>query len=1009
MGDIVEKSKDDQSTDLIREDDAPAKRMELSVHTSMSRPEGVNPVEGMMERAALWGHKAIAITDHGDIQAFSDAYQHLKKLRKTYPNFKVIYGMEGYLVDDTASIVTNGKGQSLDGTFVALDLETTGFSFVRDEIIEIAAVKLVDGKKTACFSNYVKPKQPISERITELTSITNQMVENAAAIEEALPDFFQFCEGAALVAYNAEFVMGFIKQKANDLGITCNHTWLDTARMAMALLPGQDRFTLRLTSEALGVDCPQEPSTADEAECIGQIFLKLIERLKRQGIYDLDALQGLGKGSVTYVKHHLPSHVTLLVRNEVGMRNLRKLVSLAQDQYRFAIPKIPKSLLLTHREGLLIGSACSNGELCRAILVGKSDEELLNIASDYDFLEIQPADLDLHLMDDPFYCVNSKEDLFNIRRKIVSLGEKLRKPVVATGDVHFLDLKDWEIRNKQLRAAGFRVNKPEFLYFRTTEEMLEDFSFLSPGKAYAVVVKNTNRIADMISDVVPGPSDVLPPVIENGAEDLAELCYRKAHELYGDKLPDVIEKRLKWELDAVTGNGYAGFYMLMQTLVRKSLQEAYLVGARGLVGSSFAAYVAGITEVNPLPPHYLCPKCHYVDFDSEAIIKQRGGCGYDLPNKKCPVCGVPLNKYGFDISPEVFMGLDGKKMPNINLNFSGEILNAVQKETERLFGEAKCFLSSTLGTTVFHLVYGYVQKDTTDDAGIQHEADHRKHRPFDYNLLKFNLVKHDDPTMLRYLENDTGFDPEDVPFDDANVMALFQGTDVLGITPDQIGDTQLGCLGIPEFGTDYAMQMLLDAKPTEFSQLVRIIGLSHIDGGWLGNAKDLIVNGQATISEVIGTRDDIMTYLVDRELDQAESFQIMEAVRKGKIAKGTDARWEEWKANMKKHGVPDWYIQSCEKIDYLFPKAHCASYMMMVWRIAYYKVYYPKAFYTAWFSMQKEKLDFGMVFQTPEMWKKPLDRYRTMDHLTPSQQDEYRTLRVAEEMYARGIEIELAE
>lgn len=508
------------------------------------------------------------------------------------------------------------------------------------------------------------------------------------------------------------------------------------------------------------------------------------------------------------------------------------------------------------------------------------------------------------------------------------------------------------------------------------------------------------------SDVEPDRSNMYLPVIENSDADLHKLCYQGAHELYGENLPDIVEERLKMELDAVKENGYAGLYVIMQKLVNKSLQAGYPVGARSLVGSSFVAFTAGITDVNPLPPHYICLKCHYSDFNSETVMKHRGGCGFDLPDQKCPVCGASLCKDGFDIPSVVFQGIDGKKMPFIDLNFSGQVLNVIKPYAEELFGEGKCFLSGTPNTTAINLLYGYVQKNSVNDKENTSRSEQDKHRPFDYDLLKFDLIRHDDPTMLHRLANETGFDPKDVPFDDTNVMALFHGTDALGITPDQIGGIQLGCLGIPEFGNDYAMQMLIDTRPTSFSHLVKLAGLNHATGAWLGNANELIASGQATLSTVIATRDDIMAYLIDMGMGSEEAFRIMEAVRKGNVAKCKTSKWAEWKADMKEHGVPDWYIRSCEKMEYLFPRAHAAAYVMTAWRIAYYKLHYPQAFYQCWFAMRAKGVSHEKLFRASDVVKEQLKEYRNKEAFTEFEWEEYAALRVAEEMYARGVVIE---
>ncbi len=1039
-------------TNNTRNDDAAQKRVELHCHTNMSDMDGVSDIVNIMDRAAAWGHKALAITDHGVVQAFPAAFRHLKEVRQQYPDFKLIYGMEGYLVDDLTGIVVNGKGQSLDESYVVFDLETTGFNPVKDKIIEIGAVKVVKGEIIDRFSTFVNPVVPIPDKIIKLTSITDQMVADAPDIKDVMPEFLKFCEGSVLVAHNSDFDMGFINQKTGELAIDIDVTYVDTLAMSRVLLPELVRFKLDNVAKALKVSLENHHRAVDDAECTAYIFINLVSKFREKGIYDLNALQDFGRKSADYIRKSTTYHVTILAANEIGRINLYKLVSLSHIEYFHRRPRIPKSLLEKYREGLIIGSACESGELYRTILRKESEDTIMSVASFYDYLEIQPIRDNMWMIDSDACGIDSKKDLININKTIIQLGENLNKPVVATGDVHFLDPED-EVYRKIIKASQgyYDFCSPAPLYLRTTEEMLEEFSYLTDEKAYEVVVTNTNRIANMIYDIAPVRPDKCPPVIENSDALLKESCYEKAHELYGEELPSIVENRLKTELDSVIGNGYSVLYLISQKLVNKSLQEGYLVGSRGSVGSSFAAYTAGITEVNPLPPHYLCPHCHYSDFESEEVLKHRGSAGYDLPDRDCPVCGTQLRKEGFDIPFEVFLGFDGDKEPDIDLNFSGTIQSLIHKYTGEIFGKENCYKAGTIGTIADRSAYGYAKnylekkginkrraeierlacgcigikrvtgqhpggiivlpegEDINSFTPVQYPANdsesafittHFDYHSIDHNLLKLDLLGHDDPTMLRFLEDCTGFDPRNVPFDDPKIMPLFKNTDVLGITPDQIGGTKVGCIGLPEFGTDFAMSMVMDAKPQSFSDLVRLSGLAHGTGVWLGNAKDLIDSGTATLQSCICCRDDIMSYLIKKGVDKHMSFDIMESVRRGRGLS------ESMESAMKKTGIPQWYVDSCKKIKYMFPKAHAAAYVMMVWRIAYYKIYYPQAFYAAWFTIRANTYDYEKMFCGAEKLKEFLSAYRSKGYLKESEKDEYTALRVAEEMYARGIEIE---
>ncbi|MBR5766892.1 MAG: PolC-type DNA polymerase III [Lachnospiraceae bacterium] len=1042
----------------VRTDSEPEKRVELHCHTKMSDMDGVSDVADIMRRAAEWGHKSIAITDHGVVQAFTDAFHALPGIRKNHPDFKLIYGLEGYLVDDSMGIVVNDRGQSLDDEYVVFDIETTGFSAEKNKIIEIGAVKVSGGRITDRFSTFVNPGEPIPYRITQLTTITDAMVEDAPYISEVLPGFLDFCKGCSLVAHNARFDVSFIRQKALDLGIETDFTFLDTVAMARALLPDLGKFQLQHVAKALKVPLETHHRAVDDAGCTAEIFVRFVKMLKERGIYKLDELGEFGRNSVDIIRKSMAYHVTILIKNEVGRINLYRLVSESHLKYFRRTQRIPKSLLMKYREGLIIGSACASGELYRAILDERGDEELERIAGFYDYLEVQPvANNEFMIADEHRENVNSVEDLIEINKKIIAIGDKLNKPVVATGDVHFLDPADEVYR--RIIMAGKEMKDADSqppLYLKTTSEMMDDFGYLPHDKAYEIVITNTNLIADMVDIVEPVRPDKCPPVIEDSDRILRDICYKKAHEIYGDDLPEQVSSRLERELNSIISNGFAVMYIIAQKLVWKSMEDGYLVGSRGSVGSSFVATMAGITEVNPLPPHYLCPQCHYVDFTSDEVKAYAGRAGCDMPDKVCPNCGHALNKEGFDIPFETFLGFKGDKEPDIDLNFSGEYQSKAHKYTEVIFGEGQTFRAGTIGTLADKTAYGFVKnyyeergirkrpceinritmgctgihrttgqhpggiivlplgEDIYSFTPIQHPANdtetdivttHFDYHSIDHNLLKLDILGHDDPTMIRMLKDLTGTDPQKVPLDDKEVMSLFQNTSALKIEPADIGGTQLGTLGIPEFGTDFAMQMVIDAKPQAFSDLVRISGLSHGTNVWLGNAQTLIEDGTATISTCICTRDDIMTYLISMGLDSEESFKIMEDVRKGKVAKGKCDKWDAWKKDMLDHGVPDWYAWSCEKIEYMFPKAHAAAYVMMAWRIAYYKVNYPLAYYAAFYSIRASGFSYEkMCMGRAELEKNLADYKRREDSLSKKEQDELKDMRLVQEMYARGFE-----
>ncbi len=1030
-----------------RMDTSPQKRVELHCHTKMSDMDGISDVGDIIKQAVSWGHKALAITDHGAIQAFPIANHAVPD----GADFKIIYGVEAYLVDDLKQIVFAPKGQSLSDSYVVFDLETTGLSPNVHKIIEIGAVKVSDGKIVDRFSQFVNPLVPLPFAIEELTKIRDDMLVGEPEIAQVLPEFMEFCKGCVMVAHNAEFDMGFIQKNCEDLGLDCAFTVVDTVSMARYLLPGLNRFKLDTVAKELHISLKNHHRAVEDAECTAEIFLKFIQMLSERGIDDLDALNAQGKATAGQIMKMPTYHAILLATNDYGRVNLYRLVSMSHLTYFHKRPRIPKSELLRHREGLLLGSACEAGELYQAILLGRPQTEIARIVNFYDYLEIQPIGNNAFMIREERYPVSSEEDLWEINKKIVQLGEDFKKPVVATCDVHFLNPEDAEYRRIIMAGHGFKdADEQAPLFLHTTEEMLKEFAYLGSEKAEEVVITNPNLICDMCEKISPVRPDKAPPVIENSDQMLRDICYNKAHEMYGDNLPEIVHKRLERELTSIISNGYAVMYIIAQKLVWKSVEDGYLVGSRGSVGSSFVATMAGITEVNPLSPHYYCEYCHFSDFDSEEVKSYSGRSGCDMPDRVCPKCGKPLVKAGFDIPFETFLGFKGNKEPDIDLNFSGDYQSKAHKYTEVIFGAGQTFRAGTIGTLADKTAFGYVKRyyeersvhkrfceinrivqgcvgirrTTGQHPGgivvlpmgeeiysftpIQHPANdmgtdiittHFEYHSIDHNLLKLDILGHDDPTMIRMLEDLTGIHATQIPLDDPAVMSIFKSTDALGITPDQIGGCTVGSLGIPEFGTEFVIQMLIDTKPQSFSDLVRISGLSHGTDVWLGNAQTLIEEGKATISTAICTRDDIMIYLIGMGLESELSFTIMESVRKGKGLK------EDWIKAMKEHGVPDWYIWSCQKIKYMFPKAHAAAYVMMAWRIAYCKVFYPLAYYAAYFSIRATSFNYELMCQGREKLEHFMRDYeKRRDTLTKKELDTIKDMKIVQEMYARGFQ-----
>ncbi len=955
-------------------------------------------------------------------------------------------------MDDLQEIVTGEKGGDFHGDFVVFDIETTGFSPVNNRIIEIGAVKVSEGKIVDRFSVFVNPDVPIPFEIVKLTGITDDMVSDAAFIETVLPEFLDFCGDCVLVAHNANFDMSFIKENTLRQKIEKQFTYIDTVAIARILLPHQGKHTLDAVAKTLGVSLENHHRAVDDAEATAEIFVKFIPMLKENGVETLAQLNAMGDSSPELVKR-LPSyHAIILAENNIGRENLYALVSESHLTYFSKRPRVPKSFLMEHREGLILGSACEAGELYRALLDGKADSEIARIVNFYDYLEIQPVgNNEFMIASEKITAINSREDIMDMNRRIVSLGEEFGKPVVATCDVHFLDPGDEVYRRIIMAGKHFAdADNQAPLYLRTTEEMLEEFSYLGSEKAEEVVITNTVKIADRIDVMAPVRPDKCPPVIPDSDKTLKDICYKRAHELYGENLPEIVEARLEKELNSIITNGFAVMYIIAQKLVWKSVEDGYLVGSRGSVGSSLVAFMAGITEVNSLSAHYRCPNCFYCDFDSPEVKASAGNAGCDLPDKVCPVCGKPLTKDGFDIPFETFLGFKGDKEPDIDLNFSGEYQSKAHKYTEVIFGAGQTYRAGTIATLADKTAYGYVKnyyeergnrkrvceinrivggctgirrstgqhpggiivlpmgEDINSFTPVQHPANdmttdivttHFDYHSIDHNLLKLDILGHDDPTMIRMLQDLTGIDPTKIPLDDAKVMSLFQNTSALGITPEQIDGCPLGSLGVPEFGTEFVIQMLLDTKPQKLSDLIRISGLGHGTNVWLGNAQTLILDGKATISTAICCRDDIMIYLINQGVDSALSFTIMESVRKGKGLK------PEWEEAMKEKGVPDWYIWSCKKIKYMFPKAHAAAYVMMAWRIAYCKIYYPLAYYASYFSIRASAFSYEIMCQGQKHLESVMADYKQRsDTLTKKEQDTVKDMKIVQEMYARGYE-----
>lgn len=1033
------------------------KRVELHMHTSMSNMDALTNTKAAIKQAAAWGHKAIAITDHGCVQSFTDALHVVEawgggpKVAGTDEVIKILYGCEGYYINDVDDkiVVKGNKNISFDEEFVAFDLETTGLSARNDTIIEIGAVVMKNGEEIDRFQTFVDPCVPLQKQITDLTGITDEMLKGAPKLEQVLPAFAEFVGDRVLVAHNADFDTGFIRAACSKVGIEYNFTSADTLVLAQNLMPELSKHKLDVVANALSLPEFNHHRAADDAVICGLIMVKLLDKLKQMEINSLQDINGSMEKIRTQHRadNRHAQHIILFAKNQQGLRNLYHLISDANLKHFKRVPRILKSELIKLREGIIVGSACENNELFQAVVKGASDDELKRIASFYDYLEVQPISNNRFMLEKGL--ADSEEQLRDFNRTIVRLGDEMGKMVVATGDVHFLNPEDEIFRHILLATKGFDdCDKPNPLYLRTTDEMLEEFSYLGAEKAYEIVVTNTNLIADMCENVRPVPHNLFAPTIENSVKDLKNLVYGKLHRLYGENPPELMVKRVDTELNDIINCHYDVIYMSAQRLVQNSLENGYLVGSRGSVGSSIVAYMSGITEVNSFPPHYRCPnpECKYTTFDTPAGYE----CGADLPDAVCPKCGSAFEKDGFNIPFETFLGFGGDKVPDIDLNFSGEYQSRAHAYCTEMFGKSHVFRAGTVGAVAEKTAFGYVKKylsergkvvgkaeenrlaagcvgvrrttgqhpgglvvipqenEIWDFCPVQHPADdpnsdqittHFEYHSMEENLLKLDMLGHDDPTMIRMMEDMTGVDAKTIPLDDKKTMSIFTSSKVLGYENDELlGPT--GAVAVPEFNTRFTREVLLDTKPTKFDFLVRISGYTHGTDVWLGNAKDLIVSGTARVDQTIGCRDDIMIYLISCGLPEKRAFKIMESVRKGKGL--PDGAEDE----MKGAGVPEWYITSCKKIKYLFPKAHAVAYVMMAFRIAWFKVYYPLAFYSAYFYRRSQKGGFDAVLMTGGMEevKANIEAIDSNVDATDKDKDLLTTLEVVYEYYLRGFE-----
>ncbi len=1032
-----------------RRDTYPEKRVELHLHTTMSSMDALTDTASAVKRAASWGHRAIAITDHGGAQSFPDAMKAASKAKVagTDQNIKILYGCEGYYVNDVDDrIAVHGDGDfSFDEEYVAFDLETTGLSSLHDTIIEIGAAIMKGNEVLSTFQTFVDPHRPLQPKIVDLTGINDQMLAGQPDISEAMPKFLEYVGSRPLCAHNADFDIGFVTAACEKLGLPFHPTYVDTLILAQNLMPELGKYKLNIVADALSLPDFNHHRASDDAITCGYLLMRFFKMLREQ---DIDTLQKINPRmeqlrSGSKILDRRARHIIVFAKNSIGLRNLYRLISYGNLKYFKRVPIMPKSELLQWREGLIIGSACEAGELFQAILNHKSWAELKRIAGFYDFLEIQPICNNRFMLDKGL--AEDEEELRGFNRTIVRLGEELGKPVVATGDVHFLDPEDEIFRHILLATKQMPdADRPLPLYLRTTDEMMEEFSYLGPEKAHEVVIENPNRIVDWCETLRPVPHNLFAPKIENSVEDLKDLVYGKLHRLYGENPPELVQKRVDTEMHDIISCHYDVIYMSAQKLVQNSLEHGYLVGSRGSVGSSIVAFMSGITEVNSYPPHYRCPQCKFTTFEVPADC----ACGADLPDAVCPKCGAKLDKDGFNIPFETFLGFGGDKVPDIDLNFSGEYQAKAHAYCVQMFGKTHVFRAGTIGTVAEKTAYGYAKKylaernktvpkaeenrlalgcvnvkrttgqhpgglvvipqenEIWDFCPVQHPADdkdsewvttHFEYHSMEENLLKLDMLGHDDPTMIRMLEDMTGVDAQKIPLDDQDTMSIFTSSKVLGYENDPILGP-VGSVAIPEFGTGFTRGMLQETQPTKFDTLIRLSGFSHGTDVWLGNARDLILSKTASVNDAIGCRDDIMLYLIKCGMPEKRSFKIMEAVRKGRGL--PDGAEEEMKAA----GVPEWYIGSCKKIKYLFPKAHATAYVMMAFRIAWFKVHQPLAFYAAYFYRRSQKggFDEGMMCHGIELVKKKLQEIKEDEDSSAKDDDLFTTLEVCYEFYLRG-------
>jgi len=1022
------------------------KRVELHLHTRFSALDALTDIDAVVQTAARWGHRAVAITDHGAAQAYPAACAAGKKY-----GIKIIYGIEAYYVNDVDDrlAVSAPSDAGLDTDFVAFDLETTGLRPGTDAITEIGAVRFSGGLPCERFQTFVNPGRKIPPEITRLTGITDEDVKAAPTQSEAVRDFLRFAAGAPLVAHNADFDTAFISAVCGQSGLPFDNVSVDTLTMSRALLSELKKHSLDSVAAFLGLPEFNHHRASDDAETTGRTALVLFDRLREAGVTSLNIIDAeLSKLRSGVQRRGQPRHLTILVYSQAGMRNLYKLISLSYLKHFRKNPVMPKSLILENREGLLLGSACENGEIFHALVSGRSERELRRLAEFYDFLEIQPLCNNRFLIDDG--RASCEEDLREFNRRIVRLGNDLNKPVCATGDVHFLEPEHEIFRRILLSNKYPDADKPLPLYFKTTQEMLEEFSYLGEDTARRVVIESTNGIADMCGEVAPLPKGLFKPKIENSAEELQFLVREKMREMYGDRPPEQVLRRVDAELKDIIGCAYDVIYMSAQKLVSKSTAAGYLVGSRGSVGSSVVAYFAGITEVNGLNAHYRCPVCKHADFEAGVGY----GCGVDMPDADCPVCGSRYVKDGFSIPFETFLGFGGDKVPDIDLNFSGEYQAQAHKDTIELFGAEHVFRAGTIGTIAEKTAYGYVKKyleergktaskveesrlaagltgvkrttgqhpgglvvipqdkEIYDFCPVQHPADdtdsdiittHFEYHSMESNLLKLDILGHDDPTMIKMLEDLTGIGPLSIPLDDPETMSLFNSPAALGLPEDDpiIGKT--GTIAVPEFGTNFTRQLLVDTKPKSFSTLIKLSGFSHGTDVWAGNIKDLVLSGIATVEECAGCREDIMLYLISKGMEEKRAFKFTEAVRKGKLPKGDPNAWPEGiEDEMRGLGVPQWYIDSCKKIQYLFPKAHAAAYVIMAMRIAWFKVHRPIEFYSAYFSVRAKVFDLDTMTCGADKIKARITELSSRQDLKQNEKDEIVVLEVCYEFYMRG-------